>query len=47
MLMADWGIKGQLAQTMIEKWLTTDVLSVEVVDPKTKVKGLKVIGLIE
>ena len=47
MLMADWGIKGQLAQTMIEKWLTTDVLSVEVVDPKTKVKGLKVIGLID
>jgi hypothetical protein len=46
-LMRDFNVKPQIAEKMIETWLMRDVLSVEVRNTDTKLKGLKVIGRID
>jgi hypothetical protein len=43
---ASFHINADLAETIIETWLMNDVLSVEVRNSDTKLKGLKVIGAI-
>ena len=39
-------IAPQLAETMIETWLMNNVLSVETRNSDSKIRGLKVIGVI-
>lgn len=41
-----FGVTARLAESMIETWLMNDVLSVEVRNSDTKMKGLKVVGSI-
>lgn len=43
----EFGIKPAIAADMLQKWLNSGVLSVAVVDAKTKLKGLIVTGQIE
>jgi hypothetical protein len=47
MLMAAYGIKADAAEKMINSWLASEVLVVEVRDLKLKVKGLKVLNRID
>lgn len=42
----EFHISAQMAETMIETWLMRDVLSVEMRNSDTKLKGLKVVGTI-
>jgi len=42
-----WNVPAEQAQRLVEDWLLNDVLSVEMVDRKTKRMGLKVVGSID
>jgi hypothetical protein len=46
-LYRQWGIKEKMAVDLIEDWLMTKRLSVEIRDKNTKMRGLKVIGSID